>query len=83
MTDHESQDQAEPGSDSDLGPDPQPGSDPQPASEGDRVRTGVASVDEALASLDGLDQRPVSEHADVFEDAHRRLRQALSGEPEA
>ena len=40
--------------------------------EGDaeQVRTGDTRVDAVLASLDGLDDRPVSEHAVVFEQAH-------------
>ncbi len=41
------------------------------------VRTGDPRVDEVLTSLDGLDERPVSEHAEVFERAHEQLRAAL------
>jgi hypothetical protein len=43
---------------------------------GDRA-TGVGEVDAVLASLDGLAERPVSEHVAVFEQAHERLRRAL------
>lgn len=41
--------------------------------------TGHPAVDEVLRSLDELDGRPVDEHVAVFEQAHDRLRQALSG----
>jgi hypothetical protein len=41
------------------------------------VRTGDPRVDEVLTSLDGLDDRPVSEHAEMFERAHEQLRAAL------
>jgi hypothetical protein len=43
----------------------------------DEVTTGVSEVDAVLASLDGLDGRPVAEHVEVFEKAHDRLRRAL------
>lgn len=43
----------------------------------DEVSTGVSEVDAVLASLDGLDGRPVAEHVEVFEKAHERLRRAL------
>jgi hypothetical protein len=43
----------------------------------DAVTTGVGEVDAVLASLDGLDARPVAEHVEVFEKAHERLRRAL------
>ena len=42
-------------------------------------RTGVEEVDEVIASLQGLDERPIEEHPAVFERAHERLRQALDG----
>ena len=41
------------------------------------VRTGDPRVDEVLTSLDGLDERPVGAHAEVFERAHEQLRAAL------
>jgi hypothetical protein len=41
---------------------------------GDEVRTGDPRVDTVLDSLDGLDERPVEEHAAVFERAHAELR---------
>jgi hypothetical protein len=39
--------------------------------------TGVAVVDDVLASVQALDGRPVEEHVAVFEQAHERLRRAL------
>ena len=43
------------------------------------VATGHAGVDAALAGLDGLTDRPVGEHPDVFEQVHRGLHDAMSG----
>ncbi len=40
--------------------------------------TGHQAVDEVLASLEGLDERPVAEHVAVFEQAHEQFRRALS-----
>ncbi len=40
--------------------------------------TGDPAVDEVLASLEGLDARPLAEHVAVFEAAHDRLRAALA-----
>jgi hypothetical protein len=40
--------------------------------------TGHPAVDEVLASLQGLEQRPSTEHVQVFESAHDRLRAALA-----
>jgi hypothetical protein len=42
------------------------------------VTTGHALVDSVLASLDGLEQRPLAEHVAVFEVAHDGLRAALA-----
>lgn len=44
----------------------------------DVPETGHPAVDEVLASLADLDERPVSEHVAVFERAHDRLRAALA-----
>jgi hypothetical protein len=49
----------------------------------ERVRTGDERVDAVLASLDGLDDRPVGEHARVFERAHEQLRAALEPDRES
>ena len=40
-------------------------------------RTGLTSVDDVVASVDALDGRPLDEHAEVYEQAHQRLRRAL------
>jgi hypothetical protein len=42
-----------------------------------RAATGEPRVDAALARLDELAGRPVTEHRAVFEDVHRRLRDVL------
>jgi hypothetical protein len=42
-----------------------------------RPSTGDPRVDAALARLDELEGRPVTEHRAVFEDVHRRLRDVL------
>lgn len=55
--------------------------DPAEAEHEDEVpveQTGHPDVDAVVASLAGLDGRPVSEHVAVFEAAHDRLRSALA-----
>jgi hypothetical protein len=42
-----------------------------------RPGTGEPRVDAALARLDELAGRPVTEHRAVFDDVHRRLREVL------
>ena len=39
--------------------------------------TGHPAVDAVLASLEGLEEKPVHEHVAVFESAHEQLRRAL------
>ena len=56
---------------------------PDESGRSDDVRTGDWRVDEALASLTELDELPVSEHAEVFERAHDRLRAALEPDRES
>jgi len=60
---------------------------PEPADELSATpeSTGHPAVDEVLRSLDDLDSRPVDEHVPAFEEAHDRLRRALSdaGDDEA
>lgn len=41
--------------------------------------TGEAAVDAVLRRLEDLDQTPVSEHVEVFEQAHQQLRRVLDG----
>ena len=43
----------------------------------EQVRTGVAGVDEVIAAVEELEDRPVEEHVGVFETAHHELRRAL------
>jgi hypothetical protein len=45
--------------------------------EEERPATGEPRVDAALARLDELAARPVTEHRAVFEDVHRQLRDVL------
>ena len=40
--------------------------------------TGVRAADEARARLDDVDDAPLDEHVDVFEDVHRRLQEGLA-----
>lgn len=61
---------------SELEPDHEPEID-APVEAAEPVRTGVDEVDRVLASLEGLDERPVAEHVEVFEAAHEQLRGAL------
>lgn len=53
------------------------GASPVPDAPGRRPATGEPRVDAALARLDELAGRPVTEHRAVFEDVHRRLRDVL------
>jgi hypothetical protein len=48
-----------------------------PVGPGQRPATGEPRVDAALARLDELAGRPVTEHRAIFEDVHRRLRDVL------
>ena len=40
-------------------------------------------VDQALALLDGLDDAPVADHVEVFDQVHRALQDALAALDEA
>lgn len=40
--------------------------------------SGVAAADEAAARLRDLDDAPVDEHVEIYEDAHRRLEEGLA-----
>jgi len=55
------------------------GADGQEAvpSQPERVRTGVPGVDEVVAAVEELEERPIEEHVGVFETAHEELRRAL------
>jgi hypothetical protein len=50
---------------------------PEPGEASRESATGEPRVDAALARLDELAGRPVTEHRPVFEDVHRRLRDVL------
>jgi hypothetical protein len=68
-------------------PDQPAGPPPLPEEPAEaRPSTGEPRVDAALARLDELAGRPVTEHRAVFEDVHRRLRDVLgeldSGQPQ-
>ena len=54
-----------------------PGTGAEPAGPGAGPGTGDPRVDEAVARLAGLADRPVAGHADVFEYVHGRLAEAL------
>ncbi|NDL61072.1 hypothetical protein F7O44_28785 [Phytoactinopolyspora sp. XMNu-373] len=43
--------------------------------------TGDATVDQALRTLDGLEGRPIHEHAAVVEGVHQALQERLADEP--
>ncbi|WP_036507655.1 hypothetical protein [Nocardioides sp. URHA0020] len=45
--------------------------------EPERVRTGVVGVDDVIAAVEELEERPLEEHVGVFEAAHTELRRAL------
>lgn len=49
----------------------------------EQVRTGVASVDAVIESVEELADRPLAEHATVFTAAQERLRRALDSDPQA
>lgn len=44
---------------------------------GESVHTGVPAVDAVVEAVAALGDRPLSEHVEVFEAAHRDLRSAL------
>lgn len=45
-------------------------------------RTGMASVDTVISSVEALEGRRVEEHVAVFEQAHEQLRRALDDAPD-
>lgn len=48
----------------------------------DESRTGDADVDHVVARLEGLSERPVTEHVQVVEQVHRELEAHLAGQDE-
>ena len=59
-----------------------PAADEEATGSVDRVTTGVASVDQVLDDLDGLDELPLDQHVGAFERAHEALRSALDAPAE-
>jgi hypothetical protein len=58
-------------------PDEQTGDgEPEPPAP-ERVRTGSDRVDEVIRAVEELEERPIEEHAGVFESAQVQLRRAL------
>jgi hypothetical protein len=56
---------------------------PEPAPEpAEPTGTGVDRVDEVVAAVEQLEDRPIEEHVGVFERAHDELRRALDAQPE-
>jgi hypothetical protein len=50
----------------------------QPEPEDDTPQSGVAAADEGRARLRALDDAPLDQHVEVFEDVHRRLQEGLA-----
>jgi hypothetical protein len=40
--------------------------------------SGVAAVDDAKQRLQAIDEAPLEEHVEVYEDVHRRLQEGLA-----
>ena len=62
-----------------------PDEDNQPSSRdaaadgpGPVERTGVAAADAAADRLGELDEAPLEEHVEIYEDVHRRLQEGLA-----
>jgi hypothetical protein len=63
--------------DEDVSPDAAPEPVGSPALRPEPARTGVPGVDEVIAAVEELEERPLEEHVGVFEAAHDQLRRAL------
>jgi len=67
-----------------MSEDPQQPGPAEPGSDWsatEQVRTGVVNVDEVIAAVEELEERPIEEHVGVFETAHEQLRRALDAQP--
>ena len=66
-------------------PDPQPEASGLDATvslgQGERVTTGVVSVDRVLREVEALDELPIEEHLAVVAHAHESLRTAVPTVP--
>jgi hypothetical protein len=51
---------------------------PSRAVSSDEGSTGVAAADEAAERLRALDEAPIDDHVEIYEDAHRRLQEGLA-----
>ena len=49
-----------------------------PEPDDDTRPSGVAAADEGRARLRDLDDAPLDQHVEVFEDVHRRLQEGLA-----
>jgi hypothetical protein len=47
-------------------------------SESEQGGTGVPAVDQARERLAAVDEAPLDEHVDVYEDVHRQLQEGLA-----
>lgn len=63
--------------DEDVSTDAAPEPLGRPAPRSEPARTGVPGVDEVIAAVEELEERPLEEHVGVFEAAHDQLRRAL------
>jgi hypothetical protein len=59
-----------------LGAAEEPATPPEPADEDGP--SGVPAADDAAARLRHLDDAPVEQHVEIYEDAHRRLEEGLA-----
>jgi len=48
------------------------------ATDDDQAPTGVPAADAATERLSQLDDAPLEEHVEIYEDAHRRLQEGLA-----
>jgi hypothetical protein len=46
--------------------------------DGPEERRGVPATEDTLARLQELDDAPLEEHVEVYEDVHRRLQEGLA-----
>ena len=49
-----------------------------PETDDDTPPSGVAAADEGRARLRALDDAPLDQHVEVYEDVHRRLQEGLA-----
>jgi hypothetical protein len=51
--------------------------------DGPQERSGVSAADDARDRLQAIDDAPLEEHVEVYEDVHRRLQEGLADLDEA